>query len=261
MLTFSFLGVTSLDANDDITEQKTEVSLGSFRTMCSLTGSYYTNGTTKKSRTHMQQTWARKVLTRLSWLLQISLWNELFSQSSMLHTWTLLECQEMFRQRSEGPSTKLSLLSWRGELKHSRVHSLGSRKTWHSRRQVRERHLRLSLSRKEKRWRRHSWLSCVRCMVSRQWGEGPPVCYWWRARWSNRNKEPEECIVWPRYMIPPQAHAGGHAHIRPEYVSYFEETTAGILLDAFEPYAPFPSVVTCNRELEPDRPDVFMATA
>lgn len=56
MLTFSFLGVTSLDANDDITEQKTEVSLGSFRTMCSLTGSYYTNGTTKKSRTHMQQT-------------------------------------------------------------------------------------------------------------------------------------------------------------------------------------------------------------
>lgn len=67
--------------------------------------------------------------------------------------------------------------------------------------------------------------------------------------------------MWPRYLIPPQAHAGGHAHIRPEYARYFEKTTAGILLDAFEPYAPFPSVVTCNRELEPDRPDVFLAMA
>lgn len=56
MLMFYFLGGTSLDADDDITEQKTEVSLGSFRTMYSITGSYYTNGTTKKSRTHMQQT-------------------------------------------------------------------------------------------------------------------------------------------------------------------------------------------------------------
>lgn len=42
---------------------------------------------------------------------------------------------------------------------------------------------------------------------------------------------------------------------------YFEKTTAGILLDVFEPYVAFPSVVTCNRVLEPDRPDVYAAMA
>lgn len=42
---------------------------------------------------------------------------------------------------------------------------------------------------------------------------------------------------------------------------YFEKATAGILLDVFEPYAPFPSVVTCNRALEPDRPDVYTPMA
>lgn len=61
--------------------------------------------------------------------------------------------------------------------------------------------------------------------------------------------------------MPPQAHAGGHAHIRPEYARYFEKTTAGILLDVSEPYAPFPSVMTRNWELELDRPDVYTSTA
>lgn len=88
-----------------------------------------------------------------------------------------------------------------------------------------------------------------------------PICWWPQAGWSNSNKEPVECIVWPRYMMPPQAHAGGHAHIRQEYVRYFERTTAGILLDVFEPYAPFPSVMTHNRELELDRTDVYASTA
>lgn len=88
-----------------------------------------------------------------------------------------------------------------------------------------------------------------------------PVCWWPQACWSNSNKEPVEGIVWPRYMMPPQAHAGGHAHIRQGYVRYFERTTAGILLDGFEPYAPFPSVMTRNREPELDRADVSASTA
>lgn len=28
------------------------------------------------------------------------------------------------------------------------------------------------------------------------------------------NNEPTACIVWPRYMMPPQAHGEGPAHIR-----------------------------------------------
>lgn len=36
--------------------------------------------------------------------------------------------------------------------------------------------------------------------------------------------------------MPPQAHAGGHAHIRPEYARYFEKTTVGILLDVSASY-------------------------
>lgn len=90
---------------------------------------------------------------------------------------------------------------------------------------------------------------------------GASACWWGQARWSNSNKEPGECIVWPRYMMPPQAHAGGHAHIRLEYARYFKKTTAGILLDVCRPYAPFPSVTTRNRELELDRPDVYTSTA
>lgn len=97
--------------------------------------------------------------------------------------------------------------------------------------------------------------------VSGQREEGRPICWWRQARCSDSNKEPVERIVWPRYAMPPQAHAGGRAHIRPDYVRYFEKTTAGILLDVFEPYAPFPSVMTRNRELEPDRADVYSSTA
>lgn len=72
-----------------------------------------------------------------------------------------------------------------------------------------------------------SELSEVHCLrAERRRG---PVCWWRQACWSNSNKEPVECIVWPRYMMPPQAHAGGHAHIRLEYAGYFEKTTAGVL--------------------------------
>lgn len=52
-------------------------------------------GRTTHTNTHVWQTWARNVLTRLSCLLQMSFWNELFNQSSMLHTCrTLLEYQQ-----------------------------------------------------------------------------------------------------------------------------------------------------------------------
>lgn len=36
-------------------------------------------------------------------------------------------------------------------------------------------------------------------------------------------KSLQSVLCWPRYMKPPQAHAGGHAHIRPEYARYFEK--------------------------------------
>lgn len=81
------------------------------------------------------------------------------------HTFTRLECQQMARWRSAAPSTKLSLRSSPGEPKRSSVHSPGSRYASHSRRQVRDRLRRLSLSRKENRCSRHSVFSSVRCMV------------------------------------------------------------------------------------------------
>lgn len=116
----------------------------------------------------MWQTRARKMLTSLSCLLQMSLWKELFNQSSILHTCsTLLECQQMDRWRKEGPSTKLLPLSWESELKWRTFHRRASRKTSRSGVQVRDKLLRLSLSRKEKRCRRHLRLSWIRSMVCR----------------------------------------------------------------------------------------------
>lgn len=76
----------------------------------------------------MWQTRCRKALTSRWCLLQMSLWKDVFSQSSMLQTCsTLLENQQMERCCSEAPSTKLSLLSSHGELKRSRLHRLGCR--------------------------------------------------------------------------------------------------------------------------------------
>lgn len=115
---------------------------------------------------YLSHTWRRKSLTRLSCRLQMLLWKALLSQSSMLHTCTRLECQQMERLRRAGPRRKLSFWSSVRERKCSRDHSAGSSNTSWSWEQVLARLFLLSLSRKEKRCSRHSRLSWVMCMVS-----------------------------------------------------------------------------------------------
>lgn len=167
------------------------------------------NNTTQP--THMRQTRAKKSLTSPWCLAQMFLWKGVFIQSSMLHTCrTRLEYQQMDRERSEAPSTKLSLLSWLGELKTSTVHSRGSQKTWRSWRQVRERLRRLSLSRKEKRCSRHSRFSWVRCMAGGGGGDKgsrPPGLWALVSRSYNVPAAGILCGLDTRYLL-------SHTHIR-----------------------------------------------
>lgn len=115
----------------------------------------------------MWQTRSRKWLTKLTCLLQRSLWNVVFLKSSMLHTLTLLECQHIFKYLKKGPRIKLFLISSLGEKKLSRDQRAGSRKATRRRLQVRDRFRRLFLSKNEKRWSRHSWLRSMRCIAKR----------------------------------------------------------------------------------------------
>lgn len=121
---------------------------------------------TDTHRTYLLQTSSKKSLTVFSCLLQKSFWKLLFIQSSMLHTLTLSEYQQMVKCFKAGPRRKLSFFSSTGEWKFNEDHSKGSWNTssnlWH----VFARFFLLFLSRKEKRCKRHSQLSWVMCIAA-----------------------------------------------------------------------------------------------
>lgn len=120
-------------------------------------------------RTYLLQTSSKKSLTVFSCLLQKSFWKLFFIQSSVLHTLTPSEYQQMDKCFKAGPRRKLSFFSSTGEWKFNKDHSKGSWNTssnlWH----VFARFFRLFLSRKEKRCKRHSRLSWVMCIAWQQW--------------------------------------------------------------------------------------------
>lgn len=124
---------------------------------------------THTHRTYLLQTSSKKSLTVFSCLLQKSFWKLFFIQSSMLHTLTLSEYQQMDKCFKAGPRRKLSFFSSTGEWNFNNDHSKGSWNTssnlWH----VFARFFLLSLSRKEKRCRRHSRLSWVMCIAQQHW--------------------------------------------------------------------------------------------
>lgn len=91
----------------------------------------------------------------------MSLWKLLLAQSSMLHTLTRLECQQIASDRSAGLSTKLSFFSSNGEEKHNRDHRAGSWKTSRSAPQVSDMLFLFSLSKKERICSRHSRFKSV----------------------------------------------------------------------------------------------------
>lgn len=115
--------------------------------------------------TYLLPTSSKKSVTVFSCLLQKSFWKLFFIQSSMLHTLTLSEYQQMDKYFKAGPRRKLRFCSSTGELKFSKDQSTGSWNTssnlWH----VFAKLFLLFLSRKEKRCRRHSRFSWVMCIA------------------------------------------------------------------------------------------------
>lgn len=66
---------------------------------------------------------------------------------------------------------------------------------------------------------------------------------------ASSNNEPVACIMWPRYMIPPQAHADGlHIYGRGVQAILGRQLPARSKMEVLEPYAPFPSVMALNRQ-------------
>lgn len=116
-------------------------------------------------RTYLLQTSSKKSLTVFSCLLQKSFWKLFFIQSSVLHTLTLSEYQQMDKCFKAGPRRKLSFFRSTGEWKFNKDHSKGSWNTSSNLRHVFPRFFLLFLSRKEKRCKRHSRFSWVMCIA------------------------------------------------------------------------------------------------
>lgn len=136
-----------------------------------------------------------------SCLLQKSFWKLFFIQSSMLHTLTLSEYQQMDKYFKAGPRRKLSFFSSTGEWKFNRDHSNGSWNTSSSLWHVFAKLFLLFLSRKENRCKRQSrlsWVICIACQshCGRQnglWPCGITSRLCWRGA-----QAPEGCCT---YMV------------------------------------------------------------